>query len=51
MNVILGVAKKLAFLVLCNCAFLKLIFFFFSGLLSAGGFAHSRYSKKSLLRN
>ena len=46
MNVILGVVKRAAFLVLCNSVFLNVMFFFyFSGRLSARGLAHSRYSK------
>ena len=51
MNVILGVVKSIAFLALRNSVFLNGTFFFFYGLLSARGLAHSRYSKWSLLRN
>ena len=46
MNVILGVVKEIAFLVLCNTLFLNVTFCYTPlGGLSARGLAHSRYLK------
>ena len=45
MNMIVGVVKEIAFLVLCNSVFLNVTFLHFSGVLSARGLAHSGYSK------
>ena len=45
MNVILGVVKQIAFLVLYNSVFLNVTFFTFLWRSECASLAHSRYSK------